>query len=217
GCAAPRALLERLQRGRRVLPSDPDPGAGARSPRRPARSGNRLSGLPSCRRGLGLRGIRRPAGRDPPCAGSRVRRRGAALSAIARCHALRRPETGDRVTWQLRRADAGDLESIMRLETAIFGSDAWSSGTMRDELANANTWYLVAFRPETPESIEAYAGLLSPRGAKEADIQTIAVAEGARRGGLGRTLVTSLVNEARKRGATEVFLEVRADNPGAQA
>src|SRR5690606_8978165 len=158
GCAAPRALLERLQRGRRVLPSDPDPGAGARSPRRPARSGNRLSGLPSCRRGLGLRGIRRPAGRDPPCAGSRVRRRGAALSALARCHALRRPETGDRVTWQLRRADAGDLESIMRLETSIFGSDAWSSGTMRDELANANTWYLVAFRPETPESIEAYAG-----------------------------------------------------------
>lgn len=121
------------------------------------------------------------------------------------------------MTWQLRRADAGDLESIMRLETSIFGSDAWSSGTMRDELANANTWYLVAFRPETPESIEAYAGLLSPRGAKEADIQTIAVAEGARRGGLGRTLVTSLVNEARKRGATEVFLEVRADNPGAQA
>ncbi|GAA3732713.1 ribosomal protein S18-alanine N-acetyltransferase [Leifsonia bigeumensis] len=121
------------------------------------------------------------------------------------------------MTWQLRRAEAGDLEAIMRLETSIFANDAWSGGTMRNELANVNAWYLVAFRPETPESIEAYAGLLAPRGAKEADIQTIAVAEGSRRGGLGRTLILSLVNEARKRGAEEVFLEVRADNAGAQA
>lgn len=121
------------------------------------------------------------------------------------------------MTWQLRRADAGDLDAIMQLETSIFAKDAWSSATMRQELSNANAWYLVAFRPETPESIDAYAGVLAPRGAKEADIQTIAVAEGARRGGLGRTLILTLVNEARTRGATEVFLEVRADNPGAQA
>lgn len=121
------------------------------------------------------------------------------------------------MTWQLRRADAGDLDAIMRIENSTFENDAWSSGTMRDELANANAWYLVAFKPETPENIDAYAGLLAPRGAKEADIQTIAVAEHARRSGLGRTLILTLVNEARTRGATEVFLEVRADNPGAQA
>ncbi|MHB1172566.1 MAG: GNAT family N-acetyltransferase, partial [Lacisediminihabitans sp.] len=47
-------------------------------------------------------------------------------------------------------------------------------------------------------------------------IRTIAVAEEARRGGLGRTLIQSLVTEARKRGAAQVFLEVRADNPDAQ-
>lgn len=120
------------------------------------------------------------------------------------------------MTWQLRRADAGDLDAIMRIETSIFVNDAWSSGTMRNELANADAWYLVAFRPETPESIDAYAGVLAPRGAKEADIQTIAVVEGARRGGLGRTIMLTLINEAVKRGAGEVFLEVRADNPGAR-
>ena len=121
------------------------------------------------------------------------------------------------MTWQLRRAGAGDLDAIMALETGTFGSDAWSTASMRQELRNANCFYLVAFRPETPDEIEAYAGLLAPNGAKEADIQTIAVAEGSRRGGLGRTLLLTLVNEARKRGAAEVFLEVRADNPGAQA
>ncbi len=120
------------------------------------------------------------------------------------------------MTWQLRRADAGDLDAIMRLETALFPTDAWSAETMREELANENAWYLVAFPPEDPGRIDAYAGVLAPRGAREADIQTIAVAEGARRRGLGRTLVLTLVGEAVRRGAEEVFLEVRADNPGAQ-
>lgn len=120
------------------------------------------------------------------------------------------------MTWQLRRANADDLEAIMQLETATFANDAWSSATMRDELANANAWYLVAFPPEDPSHIEAYAGVLAPRGAKEADVQTIAVAEGARRRGLGRTIMLTLVGEAMKRGAEEIFLEVRADNPGAR-
>lgn len=121
------------------------------------------------------------------------------------------------MTWQLRRAAIGDLDAIMRLETGIFGSDAWSAASMRSELASKNTYYLVAERLDSPGQVDGYAGLLAPSGAKEGDIQTIAVAENARRGGLGRTLVQTLVEEARKRGATEVFLEVRADNPGAQS
>jgi ribosomal-protein-alanine acetyltransferase len=104
----------------------------------------------------------------------------------------------------------------MRLETSTFANDAWSRATMRDELANADAWYLVAFPPDEPDRIEAYAGVLAPRGATEADIQTIAVAEGARRHGLGRTIMLTLIGEAVKRGAEEVFLEVRADNPGAR-
>jgi ribosomal-protein-alanine N-acetyltransferase len=120
------------------------------------------------------------------------------------------------VTWQLRRADVGDLDAIMTLESSIFANDAWSRASMRGELSNRNAYYLVAFRPETPELIDGYAGLFAPRNAPEGDIQTIAVAEHARRQGLGRLLVQRLIAEARARGATEVFLEVRADNPGAQ-
>lgn len=121
------------------------------------------------------------------------------------------------MTWQLRRALPSDIDSIMQLERSVFASDAWSADIMLGELRSDLCWYVVAFRPETPDVIEAYAGLHAPSGSKTADIQTIAVAPESRRGGLGRYLVRALINEATKRGAREVFLEVRADNPGAEA
>ena len=120
------------------------------------------------------------------------------------------------MSWQLRTAKAEDLHAIMALESPTFGTDAWSASTMADELADTNTHYLVAFAPDTPNKIVAYAGLLAPRGAFTSDIQTITVAPSARGGGLGRVLMQTLIVEARARGAREMFLEVRADNPGAR-
>lgn len=119
----------------------------------------------------------------------------------------------------LRRATLDDLDAIMQLETSTFASDAWSRGTMRAELGSRHGHYLVAEpAPGNPDAaIAGYAGLLSPVGSGQADIQTIAVAPDARRRGLGRTLMVALLTEARERRATEVFLEVRADNPSAQA
>ena len=120
------------------------------------------------------------------------------------------------MTWQLRRANRADVSAIMALETRIFANDAWSADAMARDVTDPACYYLVAFPPDSPTQIDAYAGLLAPRGALEGDIQTIAVTEDARGHGLGRTLMLALLTEARKRGAREVFLEVRADNPGAQ-
>ncbi|TFD39251.1 ribosomal-protein-alanine N-acetyltransferase [Cryobacterium sp. TMT2-10] len=120
------------------------------------------------------------------------------------------------MTWQLRRAGAAAVDAIMALESRIFATDAWSAEAMARDVADPNCYYLVAFPPDSPDRIEAYAGLLAPRGAREGDVQTIAVTEHARGHGLGRTLMLSLIAEARKRGVREVFLEVRADNPSAQ-
>lgn len=120
------------------------------------------------------------------------------------------------MTWQLRRAGLDDLDAVTALETRIFGTDAWSRDGIRGELVNPQGYYVVAFRPEHPESIEGYAGLLAPPRSQQADVQTIAVAETARRRGLGRLLMLTLIHEARERGAEQVFLEVRADNPDAQ-
>jgi ribosomal-protein-alanine N-acetyltransferase len=121
------------------------------------------------------------------------------------------------MTFELRVATPDDLDAIMALETSTFVSDAWSAESMSSELASEHTYYLFAFDPASPQELAGYGGLLAPSGGEDGDIQTLAVAEGARRHGLGRTLVTSLVAEAAARGAKQVFLEVRADNPGARA
>ncbi|MHC5797667.1 ribosomal protein S18-alanine N-acetyltransferase [Lacisediminihabitans sp. FW035] len=118
------------------------------------------------------------------------------------------------MSWQLRRATIEDLARIMEIESGTFGTDAWSSDAMLSDLRNPQCYYLVADRVGFPGELDGYAGLFAPKGAHAGDIQTIAVAESARRGGLGRALMNALIGEARKRGATEVFLEVRADNPG---
>jgi len=120
------------------------------------------------------------------------------------------------MAWTLRGATIADLDAIMAIETPTFTTDAWSKQNMRSELLSPHTVYLVAFDDGAPEVTSAYAGLLAPRGGGQADIQTIAVADDARRRGLGRELMNALIAAASERGATEVFLEVRADNPGAQ-
>jgi [ribosomal protein S18]-alanine N-acetyltransferase len=121
------------------------------------------------------------------------------------------------MTFELRVATPDDLDAIMALETSTFVSDAWSAESMSSELASEHTYYLFAFDPASPQELSGYGGLLAPMGGEDGDIQTLAVAVDARRHGLGRTLVSSLVAEAAARGAKQVFLEVRADNPGARA
>jgi ribosomal-protein-alanine acetyltransferase len=119
------------------------------------------------------------------------------------------------MTWQLRRADDGDLAAVMALEDAIYPEDAWSSENMERELTGEHTYYLVAIGDDG--AIDAYAGLLAPLGTGQGDIQTVTVAPRARRQGLARAMMLALIDEARRRGAEELFLEVRADNESAQA
>jgi len=113
-----------------------------------------------------------------------------------------------------RQAGPGDLDAIMALERASFPTDAWSDAMMREELASPHSWYVVM---EEAGRLVGYAGLRAPRGAKDADIQTIAIASGSRGRGRGRALLETLLAEASDRGVTGVFLEVRADNPVAEA
>ena len=115
---------------------------------------------------------------------------------------------------ELREASVDDLDAIMAIEESEFTSDAWSRAMMREEIRSRHTRYLVA---EDAGELVGYAGLLCPVGAHEGDVQTIAVLASARRAGLGRRLLRALVAAAAERGAREVFLEVRADNPAAQS
>jgi ribosomal-protein-alanine acetyltransferase len=116
--------------------------------------------------------------------------------------------------YRVRRATPDDLEAIMALETAMFVNDAWSPETMASELRNSTAYYLVA---EADGAVVAYAGLLAPIGSPDSDVQTITVAPAWRRRGIARDLMRRMLAEAVERGARETFLEVRVDNPGAQA
>ncbi|WIB77250.1 ribosomal protein S18-alanine N-acetyltransferase [Curtobacterium sp. MCPF17_002] len=125
---------------------------------------------------------------------------------------------------RLRRAHPHDLDEVMWLEHASFPTDAWSASQMSGELYSPHGYYIVV---ETTgdgaptvvgaPSIVGYAGLSSLSGNPVADVQTIAVAADQRGKGIGRVLFTELLDEAARRGVHEVFLEVRADNPVAQA
>ena len=114
-------------------------------------------------------------------------------------------------TASIRTATEADLDAIMEIEEGEFPEDAWSRATMASELTNPNGRYLVAV---DEGEVLGYAGVRV--GGEQADVQTIAVRPMARRRGLGRALVLELLDEGRRRGATSAFLEVRADNLGAQ-
>jgi ribosomal-protein-alanine N-acetyltransferase len=117
------------------------------------------------------------------------------------------------MTVELRTARAADLDAVIAIERAAYPSDAWSAEAMASQLENENTCYLVA---EDGGDIVGYAGLLAPRGAETAEVHTVTVTEALRRRGIGRRMLVALLDEAASRGATEVFLEVRVDNPSAQ-
>lgn len=114
----------------------------------------------------------------------------------------------------IRPATLDDLGAIMALERASFATDAWSEPMMREELAAPHNRYFV---DELAGRVIGYAGLRALSGSRDADVQTIAVAESARGRGRGRALLHALLEEAVARRAREVFLDVRADNPVAQA
>ncbi len=107
-----------------------------------------------------------------------------------------------------------DLPGILALEHALFGEEAWSAQMLEGELAQqpASRHYLVA---QEGEGIAGYAGLLS--AGTQADVLTLAVAADHWGRGIGSALLAALLAEAARRGCTEVFLEVRADNARAQA
>lgn len=112
----------------------------------------------------------------------------------------------------VRAAASSDLDAIMAIERSSFPSDAWGTEAMRSELAAEHSHYLV---DEEDGEIIGYAGLRATPGGPDADIQTIALVPERRGEGRGRAMLRTLLTAAVERGAREVFLEVRADNPQA--
>ena len=110
-------------------------------------------------------------------------------------------------------AEERHLASIMELEQACFGNDAWAEETMAFELLAEHTRYFVVL---DGEKVRGFAGLSKLKGNHQADIQTVCVDPALRGQGYGRKLMERLITAAKSQAATELFLEVRADNVVAQ-
>ncbi|MFY1697671.1 MULTISPECIES: ribosomal protein S18-alanine N-acetyltransferase [unclassified Solwaraspora] len=108
------------------------------------------------------------------------------------------------------------IEQVLPIEADLFGAEQWSAEMFWNELANDHH-YLAAV--DDADEVAGYAGLAwagDPGAPDEAWVQNIAVRRDAQRRGLGRTLLTALLDEAGRRGAGRTFLEVAVDNAPAQ-
>lgn len=104
-----------------------------------------------------------------------------------------------------------DLPQVHRIEQAAFAQDPWTLTSFWGELAaRPRRDYVVA---QEDEKILGYAGL--DLAGESADVMTIAVDPAARGLGLGVALLRELLERALRSGASQVLLEVRADNAAA--
>lgn len=109
----------------------------------------------------------------------------------------------------LRRMRWWDIDAAVALERAVFTDDPWPAEGFWSELAGvpATRYYLVAC---SGEEFLGFGGLMVV--GSQADVQTLVVAPEARGRGVGTTLLRALLDEAWRRDAQSVMLEVRADN-----
>ena len=138
-------------------------------------------------------------------------------AAAAPAHALNLGPDASGVA--LRDADWRDIPEMARVEAAAFPQDPWAEQSFWAELAGRpRRSYVVAVGPGmsgTPGGpLLGQAGL--DLAGNVADVMTIAVDPAARGRGIGALLLHALHARALASGATEVLLEVRADNEPAR-
>ena len=113
-----------------------------------------------------------------------------------------------------------DLVDVLALEHDLFPDDPWTAQMFADEVSQPSQTrlYLIAEGDGTdgPPPVAGYAGLMFVPGGTQADVLTIAVAQGYWGRGIGSALLGALIAAAVERGCAEVFLEVREDNPRAR-
>jgi ribosomal-protein-alanine N-acetyltransferase len=104
-----------------------------------------------------------------------------------------------------------DLPAIMEIEHRSF-SDPWSELSFTDELmTNDLAYYVVAI---VDGNIAGYAGMWVVL--EEAQITNVAIHPDYRNSGLGKGIVSYLIELAQELGANEMTLEVRKSNQIAQ-
>lgn len=101
------------------------------------------------------------------------------------------------------------IAALMPYEREMFGTEAWTAAGYRAEITDARSRYYVALEDDVG-ALLGWGGILI--AADQAEVLTVGVVPSAQRRGLARQMLAALYAEAIRRGARELFLEVRIDN-----
>ena len=112
----------------------------------------------------------------------------------------------------IRPAAATDVPSLLALETELFGPDAWSETSLRDELDGPGRRAVVLV---SGADVLGYA--VTMRAGDVVDLQRIAVRPDRQRQGLAALLLAEVAAAARADGADRMLLEVSDANAAAVA
>lgn len=99
-----------------------------------------------------------------------------------------------------------DLESIKEILVSDF-DDFWNYSTLKEELSNANSYYLVA---KSDNEILGFAGIKYVLN--DADIMNIVVKKSKRKSGIGSLLLKNIIELCKKLNVSTLFLEVNEKN-----
>jgi [ribosomal protein S18]-alanine N-acetyltransferase len=111
----------------------------------------------------------------------------------------------------IRTASADDAALLARLHAECF-EQPWDAAAFEGFLRDGSTFALLA-----DVASDAHAFILIRIAADESDILSLGTLPAVRRSGLARALVEAACNEAHRRGAQRLFLEVADDNHAALA
>ncbi len=111
-----------------------------------------------------------------------------------------------------RPLDAAHAAGVAAMERECMGSDAWSPSLVADELPRRDRTWWAAY---DGQKLVGYCGGWIVAG--QVQILKIATDPSYRRRGIAAELIALVASDARNLGATEMTLEVRESNVGAQA
>jgi ribosomal-protein-alanine N-acetyltransferase len=106
------------------------------------------------------------------------------------------------------------IDMLIAFEREMFGPEAWTASSYREMLRDAAHKHFFTALDEDG-GLLGWAGLMV--NGETAEVMTVGTVPTARRRGIGAQLTNVLIDEARARGAIELFLEVRIDNDAARA
>jgi len=117
------------------------------------------------------------------------------------------------VNLSIRPATVADLPAMMALEKRAATAAHWSAEQYQDLLHSTES-VRVAMVLTVENEVQAF--MIARVVHEEWEIENIAVAAPARRRGLGSRLLGKLLDMARAKNATAIFLEVRESNQAAR-